>query len=228
MSLTLKSINFLDVAKEAVNLGENTNDLLRSIDWDKKYLWKVKFLPALDSFANAFNIPPLFAGFFPVIDVDVDLATVQSHQVDYGVSTLKIPHRGGVKTLRLTVNDDINGSLYQWFRDWIDVDILNCGRFISCLNDEHSRVKGNGSVQPRRKILIERLNSEGNTIKTETYDIVIDETFSWNGSQASEAQMYTVSFYIVKDWNTRLSTGIAAIDAGFSDLSNLVSNSIFG
>jgi hypothetical protein len=231
MSLTLKNLNPKQILKDVVGLDNNVNDMLRSIEWDKKYQWRIKFVPWGNSIGNialsALNIPPQFLSFFPVSDIDVDLATVTTHTQEYFMSNIKVPLGTQSRSIRMTFYDDVNATLRLWFENWMNVDILNCGLFTSCLYDSHKRQKGFGNVQPVRKIMVEKLNEEMTTLFFNFYDVFVEDSFSWNGSNDSAPQMYTVSFVIVKDYNFRPTVGLAAIDTGFSDLSQIVSKKIF-
>lgn len=232
MSLTLKNINPIERGKAALGFSAAVNELLRTIEWDKKYLWRIKFIPwgssLTDVALGALNIPPMFLDGFPAIDIDVGKAVLNAWEKEVYMSGVKIPLNTSVREIKITFLDDVNGALEKWISDWINVDILNCGRFTSCLYDSHQRCQGFGKVQPLRKLMVERLNEQGNFAFANFYDVFPVGELSWNGAYTSESQSYSMGFVIVKDYSTKPTTGLAALDAGVSDITNLVSNSIFG
>lgn len=212
--------------KEFAGINKETNDLIRSIEFDKKYLWRVKFLPEIS--LNALNVPPYFIGFFPVQEITIDQAMLNSGEENFYLSALKFPKNTSPKSIKISFLDDDKASMNKWFTDWIELDILNCGRFISCIFDKHKRVKGFGNVQPLRKIMVEKLDVEGNPIYASMYDVVPASNFVWGGNQESALQSYDMELTIIKDYNTRPTTGLAAADAGIADITSKISKSIFG
>jgi hypothetical protein len=136
-------------------------------------------------------------------------------------SSYKIPQRGGIKQVSITFYDDINSTLMRWFRDWVEIDIKNKGKFISCINDDHSLASINAvdsfgnstrNVTPVRAVRIEQLNASlqptGLTYELKVYP---EGDLNFSGGSTSEVNAYTINFVIVGD-KTEQSKGRAKKD----------------
>jgi len=180
--------------------GKNGITSIRSVDWDKKYLWVVDFK---DTGANACNPPAPFDDFFPANDITIPMATMESKIFDFPQMTVKIPVGQTVSDITITFYDDEKKSLLLWLRDWINLDLMNDGRFVSGLLDKHPLVTGSDSfgvkrnVKPIRPLRVAMLDSYRDEVQVYQFQVYPDGNLDWNAGQASDAQSYTITFTVV-------------------------------
>lgn len=194
---------------------------IRSVEFEKRFLWTVDFIGGGDSY----SAPEPFDKLFPASNVDFNLATLTSHEFDQGQSVVKFPRRGGLKNMSVTFYDNEKRALLNWFRDWIELDILNNGEYMSGLLDSHALVTGSDSfgvarrVYPIRQIRVALLDSWKNEVQTLDYMVYPEQDLNWSGAQDSEASTYTINFAIVEDLGAKRPSS-----AGFSfqDVKSLI------
>lgn len=194
--------------------GNSGITAIREIEWDRKYLWLVQFIDA--------GLPEPFDGMFPASAVSFQLANLESDSFRFGQSELMLPVRAGsAKQISLTFYDDIDRTLSRWCTDWINLDILNNGQFVSCLKDSHKVVTedsfGNSQrpVQPVKKLKISLVDGYRKELKETSwlFDVYITGEIEWSGSQDSAPQEYTVNLVIVGDsGKTKSSDSNAIVD----------------
>jgi len=173
---------------------------LRNVEWGKKYLWAVRFTDP--------KPPKPFDTFFPASDVTIPEATLNSYNFEQGQSSFRVPQRSEISEISLTFYDDNIGTLQTWMKNWINIDILNQGKFVSCLKDSHP-VSGKlnpynyNRVYPTRTLELTKLDESLSPIEggLKVYTVYPEGTLEWSGSSGSEAQSYTVTFTIVGENN---------------------------
>lgn len=182
-------------------LGLNTYGIgkLRTIEWGKNYLWAIRFISP--------KCPKPFDDFFPAQSIDVGLATIESRNFDQGQTSYKIPKNSNARNISITFYDDDRATLLRWMTEWVEIDILNDGRYVSCLNDNHSiekeRTVGSEElgnvVWPVREIEFMLLNNDLEEIQgTKRFLSIYPEgDINFAGSSGSEANIFTISFAIV-------------------------------
>jgi hypothetical protein len=170
---------------------------LRSVEWDKKYLWVVDF--------KGSYIPPApFDKFFPANSITAPFSYLESETLDLPQTTMHYPKRQHETDLQITFYDDEQRTLLRWLTDWQKLDILNYGNFVSGLGDSHQVVGsdsfGNGtrSVAPVRQVRFALIDAYRDEVLVKNYWVYPDGDISYLGGQESAAQMYTVNFKIVK------------------------------
>lgn len=207
MAFDPSNLNFKKQLSSLIGFDKYGIDQMRSVEWGRKYLWAVRFLNAGRGIGD---VPPApFNDFFPASDVEFPIVNLNSFNFELGQSGYRIPQRSESRQISITFFDDINSNLLKWFRDWIEIDILNRGRFISCLNDNHylSEIDSSRSedsfglvrrVHPTRVIQIEQLlpDLEPTGISYNLY-VYPEGEINFTGASASEATTYTVNFVIV-------------------------------
>lgn len=156
----------------------NSIDNVRSVEWGRKYLWDVKFDGA----------PKPFDEWFPAVEIDEELATLQTHSVEGYLSSYDIPLRSGQHNLKVTLEDDEDNVLSQWFADWINKEILHLdnptGSHVSTLSS---------SVKLFHLI---KLNSRRESIQASDYWVFPKGTIVWNGTSQSGSQQFSVNLVI--------------------------------
>jgi hypothetical protein len=207
---------------------------LRSVEYSKKYLWEVSFGGRGD---DTLPPPAPFADFFPAIDLDMDEAILQEYGYEQYMSTYNVPHKTQAKEISLTFNDNDDNALFKWMSDWINIDILNHGHFISAILDDHIIVDkknpnavsvdsfGNSrKVKPLRKMSVSLLSSGRSKVLTRNFLVFPKGKLAFNGSQASAAQTYSMSFVVV----SQLDDSINNDKAAFLDKLKAASVDLFG
>lgn len=152
-------------------------DSVRAVEWSRKYLWDMAFDPTTPA-------PAPFNSWFPAVEVDEDVAILESHTVEGFLSNYKIPLRSHQKHIKITMEDDQNNVLSQWFSQWINVTILQSGLAIAALNT---------SVKLLHLI---KQNSQRITLTQADYLVYPEGDVIWNGTSNSGSQQFTVNFVI--------------------------------
>lgn len=147
---------------------------IRSVEWGKKYLWDVKFQGA----------PTPFTDWFPAVDVDEGVASLNSYSFNSQMSTHKVPMGSSLKEVKLTFYDDESQTLINWIRDWINIEILNNGEFVSTLD------------KCVKLLQVTKLTSQRTILQTASYHVYPEIDLAFNGSSHSDAQLYTVPFIV--------------------------------
>lgn len=182
--------------------GADSIDVIRSIDYDVKYLW------AID--VKSGTPPAPFNSFFPAQDVSVPMAISESETIEYAQTSVQVPMKSSGKEISITFYDDERRTLLYWLTDWINIDIQNGGNFMSGIEDRHKIPDGlvrsvpiTGAdakkVLPVRDITLTLLSKYKKIDKIITYSVFPVGELPWDGDQSSEAQTYTVRFAIVKE-----------------------------
>lgn len=175
--------------------GDSGITAIRSIEWDRKYLWLIEFVDA--------ELPEPFNKMFPASAFSRLGASIESDSFRFGQTELSLPVRGGsAENISVTFYDDIDRTLYRWMSDWMNLDILNDGNFVSCLKDSHQVVRPDAfgkirAVQPVRTMKISLLDGYRKEFKTQLFDVYPTGDLEFSGAQVSEAQEYTITFNVV-------------------------------
>ena len=175
--------------------GDSGITAIREIEWDRKYLWLIEFIDA--------DLPEPFNSMFPASAFSRNSGSIESDTFRFGQTELALPVRSGsTENISVTFYDDINRTLYRWMSDWINLDILNDGNFVSGLKDRHSTVRpdafGNKrAVQPVRTMKISLLDGYRKEFKAQFFDVYPTGDLEYSGAQVSEAHEYTITFNVV-------------------------------
>jgi len=150
-------------------------DKVRNIEWSRSYLWDVKFPDA----------PAPFNDWFPAIDVELNLATLNSYEFQGGASTYKVPQLSSAFDLKITYVDDINDSLTRWISDWINADILS----------------ENNTLKPLKQIVkmvqIMTLDLDRTPLHVYSLWVYPEGSIYFHGDSNADPHTYTVDFVIV-------------------------------
>ena len=175
---------------------------IRAVEWDKNFLWTLDFVQGGNSIAP----PKPFNAFFPASDITIGLANIQSDERDFGQTSFKFPKRTQALNVSITFYDDEKRTLQTWFQDWMNIDILNNGDFISGMDDSHAingslKTKGDdrSRVYPTREIRIVQLDAYRKSVIPYHYRVYPEGDFQFTGSQGSQGTQYTLDFVIVED-----------------------------
>jgi len=194
-----------NIEREVSNFLESGKGItqVRSVEWEKKYLWIVDFVDS--------KPPAPFEDFFPANDVTIPMGTLEHHQIDLPQHVFFFPIRATTGEISITFYDDDKRTLLKWFTDWIHLDINNYGLFVSGLGDNHKSVAPDSfgnvrNVQPVRKIRLALLDAGRKTTAVHNFWVIPDGEIAYNGAQISDAQTYTMSFKIVNSSLDSVST----------------------
>jgi len=161
----------------------NNIEQLRAVDWGAKYLWDVQFSPAA---------PSPFNTWFPAVDVEENVANLESLTIEAHIHTFKVPQRTSVKEIRLTFYDDSKNTLLTWLKDWMAGEasgssgiIANGGKYVRAVS----------SIT--RQLQVIKLNRKREQVSTAVYQVYPETALTFAGSSASDVHMYTVPFVVV-------------------------------
>lgn len=200
----------LELAISKVIEGDSGITAIREIEWDRKYLWLIEFVNA--------ELPEPFDKMFPASAFTRLGASIESDSFRFGQTELALPVRGGqAKNISITFYDDINRTLYRWLADWMNLDILNDGMFVSGLKDSHTTVRPDAfgnmrAVQPTRVVKISLLDAYRREFKSQLLEIYPTGDLEYSGAQVSEAQEYTITFNVVAETGTKADDYNAGVD----------------
>lgn len=207
---------------------------LRSVEYAKKFLWEVSF----GGKGLAVLAPPEpFADFFPATDIDMDEAILESYRFEQYMSSYEVPWKTGARSMTITFNDNDDNAIFKWMSDWINIDILNHGHFISALLDDHFIVSANNpelsgtdsfgvarGVMPLRQVKVSMLTPGRSKVLTRNFLVFPTGKLNFNGSQASQAQSYSMTFAIVSE----ISEKVQSDKGDFLDKLKAASIDLFG
>lgn len=155
---------------------------IRTVKWGKPYLWDVRFHAEGD-----YAIPQPFNNWFPAVEVEENVLTLESYNFDAFISTYKIPKSTTLFDIKITFLDDENHTLMGWLRDWVNITILNDENYVS-------RVADPGVL---RTIQIAKVNSKKEQIYVDSYFVYPEGALYFQGTSDSGAQMMIMTFIIV-------------------------------
>lgn len=163
-------------------------ETIRSVEWSKAFLWDIRFVPGKDKDGNPDKSLAPFDKWFPAIDVEENLWTLESMQVDTFIGTFKIPRATSSFDLRVTFMDDMKRTVQQWMTSWVNNTILR-------RNTSIARVEDPGVA---RMIQIAKLDSYHQPIESpKSYLVYPEGAHYWHGTSQSEVEQYQVNFIIV-------------------------------
>lgn len=180
---------------------------LRSIEWDKNFLWTIDF--------PDYTPPAPFDSFFPASEVSIPMGIIRDDIITFGQSEIRFPVGSQSRELSITFYDDEQRTLLRWMKDWMNLDILNNGQFLSALEDTHLTVEVDSitgkkrPVKPVRTIRLSLLEAFRKEVVSYSFGVFPTGEITYSGGQGSEATTYTMQFVIAEDLNRK-----AKVDSG--------------
>jgi len=156
----------------------NSNNQLLAVEWGESHLWDIKFY-------GSQTPGGAFSGWFPAVSVDEPISVLTTADISTPQGTYKIPRSGEQKELKVTFYDDVNHSLSNWIREWIDVTILGNGLYVLPLEQSMSSV------------MIIKSDKQGNTMMTTDYNVFPEGTITYQGTSEGGIPLYDVNFIVV-------------------------------
>lgn len=165
-----------------------TVEKLRTVSWSKSFLWAFKF-EAREG--NEYAVPNIFADWFPAVDFEDTLASVENYTVQGPLSSYKIPQRTREKGFRLTFTDDETGTLLRWFEEWMELSMFNKGS----AEDIEDGIATLDEVA--RKITYRSYKTTTETSIRRNYLIIPEGDLVEIGNSESDRKTYSLQFAIV-------------------------------
>ena len=163
-------------------MAHPTMEQVRGVNWGSTSKWDI-LIP---------DAPPLKANnggtidFFPATDVSFDSVSLESFSTEYGSIEVSVPKTIKLPDLKVTFDDDINNTLFEWFTKWIDY-IYNNADGIRTLNEP-------GVV---RTVILMTTDHRRNPIKTKKLRVYPDSGLSEELNSTASAKSYTINFKVV-------------------------------
>lgn len=210
---------------------------IREVEWGRSYLWDIKFTD--DPIYQISELPAPFKDWFPAVDIDENVATLESFAFEGGQTAFRVPARTSPFELKITFLDDENYTLLDWVRTWINKDILKDGAGTVATLAEAIKTVEIVRMRPIRRSIQESLlksatsysptglvpyadlsipyqtgRSRGDVVESSTYQVYPDGPINFNGNSNSDIPIYTVNFNIVGGTSKR--NGVSTKRTGVS------------
>lgn len=97
---------------------------LRNVHWGAQYLWDIRFP----------NAPSPFNAWFPAVDVDENLFSLNTKEYELGHGSYSHPIGHDSFDLKITFNDDVKLTIHNWLTNWVRSRIFNNGLGVAPLD----------------------------------------------------------------------------------------------
>lgn len=160
-------------------------DQLREVEWDQGYLWEIKFGESTNP-QHASKLTAPFNDWFPATTVTDERLSMSEYSPDlHQFRGFPFPDGSPQRTITVGYYDDMNNTLLKWVTKWVKEDILNNGKYLTCLQD------------CTKELYITKLNSQRIPIDIFNYLVIPTGQLEYNGSEHSESNVYQMRFHIV-------------------------------
>ncbi len=162
---------------------------VRSIEWARNYNWSVM----IEMEEGKGGVPVPFDKWFPAVDVETELGVITPYDVEYYMTTLSVPQKGGERSLSITYYDNEDLVLHRWLEEWVMETTLNEKKYITPLNGKDS--SGRPVV---RTVHLKQLKSDMDTVIRElVFKVWPDGPVSIQHSSEQGLLLGTISFKVV-------------------------------
>lgn len=151
---------------------------LRSIEWGKSFLWDFRIPDA----------PSPFNAFFPAIDIEENVANLESFSFEAYNQTFKIPKSRSVKGIEVTYIDDENNTGLSFFTDWMSNQIF----FESTNRSSTATLQ-----EAAKRIQIQKLNTNREPLLLSSYLVYPEGPLTFRGNSESGNRIHQVNFVVV-------------------------------
>lgn len=157
----------------------NNISQLRNVEWGKSFLWDFRIPDA----------PAPFNRFFPAVDIEENLANLDSETFEAFNSTFKVPKSRTVKDVKVTFIDDVNGTGLSFFTQWMSNDIFK----------ENEQFSTTATLQEAAKqIIIQKLGPDrADPILQSSYLVYPEGPLTFRGNSESGNVIHEVSLVVV-------------------------------
>ena len=162
----------------------NKAEVLRNVEWSTSIDWDVRF-----SDGGGPGAP--FTDWFPAIDVEENIATLNNHVIEAYMSSYEFPMGSSIFDLSVTFIDDVKYTVHEWLADWINNGILNYdkgnGPYLTPLAD---------AVREIQLVRLDATREWSRRLRDVTYLVTPDGTLNWQGASSPEVGTNTFRFSI--------------------------------
>lgn len=146
---------------------------------------------SLDQESYSSSVPPFYVNWVPALSLEDKLASVGHDEITTTYNAYPLPKSSTAPTLTIEFADDINGTLYKWFYQWMYLDMF--GR------DDVSQPER--YVLPLREacrsIQYMRLSPKYETIDIFNYLVVPAGDLVYIGNSDSGLRTFSITFNVV-------------------------------
>lgn len=156
-------------------MSKVTMDMIRTIEWGKSYLWDFTI-----------DDPYFPLDWVPAVDIEVSNATVESHSIEAGQKTYKIPNKSAPIEIKLTFIDSIKCDVFAFFEKWMSTNTINQDEYVSTIESCSKLVQ------------VKRLDNDRETVNSmSSFWVYPEGTLSFNGNSESGTPMYSINLVVV-------------------------------
>jgi len=148
---------------------------LERVQWGAEYHWEVTFPDA----------PYPFNKFFPAIDVEENLYTVETYEIDVGVTSLSVPMTSKQFDIKITFLDNEEGLLREWLSDWVNKKIF-----------KNNRVEVLSKVVKNLQVI--KYTRGKKLVKSTLFRVYPKGSLFFHGSSESTATSYSAEFVVTE------------------------------
>ncbi|EJF07113.1 hypothetical protein ThvES_00008180 [Thiovulum sp. ES] len=154
---------------------------IRDVRWGSEHTWDIQFL----------NAPPLSAredgnlDIFPATSVEIEYSADSLYTIEYPLGSFEIPKSQSFPNISITFIDDELGTIYLWFKDWLDQIYAEDG--VATIGEE-------GVL---REVFIFKLNSLKEILHTEKYVVYPIQRLSDKLSSNAKSKEFTVNLNVI-------------------------------
>lgn len=144
------------------------------MQWGATHNWDVMF--------EKTRPPKPFNAWIPATDVKENLFTLKELDLEVGLSNCQIPQRSSAYDISITFLDDEKLTLQTWFTAWVDFVFAR------------DRVRTISEVC--RQLLIRKLNSKKQVIRTTGYLVYPKDSLYFEGSSSADVIKFQIPFVV--------------------------------
>jgi hypothetical protein len=151
---------------------------LRNIEWQKSFLWEFIFP----------DVGGVFTEFFPAIDIEENIANLESFSFEAYNNTFKIPKSRTVKDIKITFVDDVDQTGLKFFTNWISNEIF----------DESGNNSTTAPLQDiAKQVIVQKLSPSRDVLTQSSYLVYPEGPLVFRGNSDSGLVTHTATLVIV-------------------------------
>lgn len=150
-------------------------ETMRGVEWNRGHLWDIRFPDG----------PSAFSDWFPATDVEENVWSLTTHELQAGHTSIEIPKGTSVFTLSITFVDSVKCDVEHWLTEWVNDEILTDGR-IGLL------------TQICKQVDIKKLNPDKTVNNQRSYMVFPKDEMFFKGTSDDESHQESVNFVIAE------------------------------
>jgi hypothetical protein len=147
---------------------------MRLVEWGGTHLWKVQFPDA----------PSPFGDWFPGVEFRESIATINTLDFNFGITTQRLPKGQSCKDISVTFIDKQDNALLNWLSDWINDTIFPGGWYVTPL------------VECCKIMFVHKLTVEQKIQFSTCYAIFPTDPINFEGTSTADPKRYPMSFSV--------------------------------